>query len=161
MEERHMEFKTEDIFEIARTIWEATLLTPIALDESGSIGNRPRAIASCIQITGAWNGAVLLDCTIEAAQSAAKVMFGVEPADLSAADTQDAIAELSNMIGGNIKALVSGKCFLSLPAVVEGGDYRARVPGARMVNRVSFTALGQTIMITVLEKNAKERTAAA
>jgi hypothetical protein len=56
-----MDFKAEDIFQIAGTIWEATIGLPIELETSGAIGNRPRAMAACIQIAGAWNGAILLD----------------------------------------------------------------------------------------------------
>jgi chemotaxis protein CheX len=147
-----MDFKTEDIFQIAGTIWEATIGMPIDPETSGTIGNRPRSMAACIQIAGAWNGAILLDCPVEVARLAASVMFSAEPGKVSMADMQDALAELVNMVGGNIKALLPETCFLSLPAVVEGGDYSARVPGTKLAARIEFLCSGHVVSLTILGK---------
>src|SRR5262249_23106587 len=145
-------FNPEEILQLAATIWEATLGLPIKPEESGSIGARSRVTAACIQLTGAWNGAILLDCPADVARRAASIMFSVAPADATVSDLQDAVAELVNMIGGNVKGLIPDQCYLSLPAVVEGGDYSARVPGSRMINRIPFSCDGHTVTISILEK---------
>ncbi|MCX5660789.1 MAG: chemotaxis protein CheX [Planctomycetota bacterium] len=155
-----MKFNPDDIMMLAGTIWESVLSLPIETDEPGSVGNHPRSMAACIQISGAWNGAILLDCPVEFARLAASVMFSTEPANAALPDLQDAIAELVNMIGGNIKGLLPETCFLSLPAVVEGGDYSARVPGSTPVGRVAFVCQGHRVSIVILEKT-REETAAA
>ena len=158
-----MEFKTEEIFQLTGTIWESMLSLPLE-PESGS-GETPgasaaRSTAACVQITGAWNGAVLLDCPAELARRAASILLGVEQAAVTVYDLQDAVAELVNMIGGNIKGLLPPTCFLSLPAVVEGGDYSTRIPGSRLVRRIGFTCLGQGLSINILEKIRNQSAAA-
>jgi hypothetical protein len=147
-----MDFNPDDIFQIAGTIWEATIGRPIEHDYTGAIGNRPRSLAACIQIAGAWNGAILLDCPVEVARLAASVMFNTTPDDVTVSDQQDAIAELVNMLGGNIKALLPEPCHLSLPSVVEGGDYSTRVPGTRLVNRGAFLCEGHVVSLAIVEK---------
>mgnify|MGYP000455482940 CR=1 FL=1 len=158
-----MTFNAEEIYQIASTIWEATIglqIQPDSQDALASIGNRPRSTAACIQITGAWNGAILLDCPVEFARKAASIMFSCDVASVTTADLQDAVAELVNMIGGNFKALLPETCFLSLPAAVEGGDYSTRIPGSTMLGRVPLSCEGIAMSISVLEKT-QERTIAA
>jgi chemotaxis protein CheX len=90
----------------------------------------------------------------------AAAMFSTEPCKTSVGDMQDALAELVNMIGGNIKALLPDGCFLSLPAVVEGGDYSARVPGTRLASRVEFVCSGHVVSLSILGKT-RDRAAVA
>jgi CheY-specific phosphatase CheX len=154
-----MNFNPDELISLTATIWEAILRLPIAPETGGAVGNRPRSAAACIQITGAWNGAILLDCPDDFARRAASIMFGKALSAVTVADLQDAIAELVNMIGGNFKALLPEVCFLSLPSVVEGGDYSTRVPGSSLLGRVAFLCEGQSLSIVVLEK-MRERAAA-
>jgi chemotaxis protein CheX len=151
-----MIFNPDEIFELAQTIWETMLGLPIEPGASEAVGNRPRSIVSCVQITGAWNGAILLDCPGEIAQRAAATMFSTEPQNLTPLDLQDAMAEVTNVIGGHWKSLLPGACQLALPSVVEGGDYSTRVPGTRALGRVAFTCLGHNVSISVLEKKQQE-----
>jgi len=155
-----MTFNADEIFQIASTIWDTAIGVPIELATTGSINNRSRSTAACIQITGAWNGAILLDCPIEVARKAASVMFSTDEPNLTTADLQDAVAELVNMLGGNFKALLTGTCYLSLPAAVEGGDYSTRIPGSMTLGRLALSCEGYAMSIAVLEKT-QSRTIAA
>jgi len=155
-----MNFNPEEIYQITATIWEAALGLRIGPGSPDSIGNHARSTAACIQITGAWNGAILLGCPAELSRLAASIMFSSDAAKVTIADLQDAVAELVNMIGGNFKALLPETCYLSLPSVVEGGDYSARVPGSTLLGRVPFICEGHVVSITVLEKMNQQSAAA-
>ena len=155
-----MEFESPQIYQIAETIWNATLGVPIAPDSGQACASSERATAACIQITGAWNGAILLVCPADVARHAASVMFSAAPAEMKVADLQDAVAELVNMIGGNIKGLLPETCHLSLPAVVEGGDYSTRIPGSRLATKIAFDCDGKPVSISILEKIAQQTAAA-
>ena len=74
---------------------------------------------------------MLLQVPEAVARRAAAVMFELDASAASLEDMQDAVGELTNMTGGNVKALLEGQCALSLPAVVEGRDYSIPCPGAR------------------------------
>jgi chemotaxis protein CheX len=146
-----MDLKNEDILQIAGMIWESIL--DLKIDpEFSAVTARTRSTVTCIQITGVWNGAILLDCPAEVARLAASIMFDTPIGDVKTSEFQDAVAELVNMIGGNIKALLPEPCFLSLPTVIEGGDYCARVPGSRMRHRVHFGSESHEVVVTLLEK---------
>jgi chemotaxis protein CheX len=155
-----MTFNAQEVYQIAATVWEATLELNVECAASEPVQAGNRSTVSCIQITGAWNGAILLECTAEAARRAAAIMFATEPAQVTTGDLQDAVAELANMIGGNFKALLPETCYLSLPSVVEGGDYSTRVPGSRTLGRVGFTCEGHAVSISILER-IEEQVAAA
>ena len=62
-------------------------------------------------------------------------MFGAEPGDLSDDEVSDALGELTNMVGGNIKSLLPAPSQLSLPSVAAGESCTVRVPGAVRISR--------------------------
>jgi chemotaxis protein CheX len=155
-----MTFNADEVFQLTATIWDAMLGLTLERESSGATANYPRSTASCIQITGAWNGAILLDCPVDIARQAAAIMFSRDIADVTVSDLQDAVAELVNMIGGNFKALLPETCYLSLPAVVEGGDYSTRIPGSKVLGRLAFNCQGHAMSIAVLERIADRAQAA-
>ena len=147
-----MAFNSNDIFQITSTIWEATLGRPIEHESPSPAGPRPPSMCACIQIAGAWTGAIMLDCPVEVARIAAAAMFNTEATNTTVQDHQDALAELVNMLGGNIKALLPEPCFLSLPSVVHGGNYSSKMPGSKQVHHFGFAYAGYPISIQFFEK---------
>ena len=51
---------------------------------------------------------------------------------------RDVLGELANMIGGNLKSVLSRGIQLSMPSVVDGSDYCLRVCGAEVRERLGF-----------------------
>jgi len=76
----------------------------------------------------------------------------VDPADTTPEEVTDALGELANMIGGNVKALLPEPCRISLPAVADGMDYRLSVPGARPVTAVTWSCESEPLMVRLLER---------
>lgn len=155
-----MNFKDQDVVRIVEMIWGSVLgMECVAVAEVPA----PAAgtMAACVQITGAWQAAVVLCCPEAFAAAAAAAMFGSPAEDATATDMQDALAELVNMIGGNLKGVLEtpDACQLSLPAVVAGADYTARVPGSRPLNRVAVRCGEHTLVVNVLEKLPAARAA--
>jgi chemotaxis protein CheX len=149
----------EELEQIAGDIWSTILgldLRPAgtALAPAPPAGDGPRVFTGCILITGDWEGAVTLDLPSGLARRAGAIMFGSAPEDVADAEIRDVVGELTNMTGGNVKALVGGTCQLSLPAVTEGVDYLLSLPGSSVVNRVQLDCDGQTLLVTVLERTA-------
>lgn len=149
----------EEITQLTTSVWDSILHLPIE-PESGPLPETQRTIAACVQITGAWRGAVALSCGEELAAEAATVMFAIDGGKPARNDLQDALGELVNMIGGNIKALLPETCHLSLPSVVEGSDYRVRVPGSRLVTQVPMRCGSHTLIVSLLESEEQQQAAA-
>jgi chemotaxis protein CheX len=146
-----MQFLEEEISQVTSTVWESVLGIGLVRRHDRPVVPA-RVVSGCVQFTGAWEGACLIECSAEFARVAAGTMFGVEPAAASLADTQDAIGELANMTGGNVKALLPEPCRLSLPTVSEGTDSTTSVPGSEVVTTVVFDCAGSALTVRLLKK---------
>lgn len=146
-----MQFLEEEIRHVAETVWESVL--GVSLVRQASIPSAPaHALSGCVHFTGAWEGAVTIECSTEFARQAAATMFGVELDAASVSDTRDAIGELANMTGGNVKALLPEPCRLSLPTVVDGADVATRMTGGELVTSVAFECQGSPLVVRLLKK---------
>jgi chemotaxis protein CheX len=127
------------------------LLDVVAAANAPPPRNDPR-LTACVQIAGAWKGAVMFDASVSFSRQVAAIMFNVAEGDTTAADSQDALAELANMIGGNLKSLLPGPSFVSLPSVTEGNDYSLSVPGTRLISRVQLDCQDELLEVALLEE---------
>ena len=142
----------QDIPEIAYSIWETLFSLPLATADAGAEPTEgTRGLTGCVQIDGAWDGAVLLECPTALARQLAAELFRPD-GETTAEEVRDTIGELTNMLAGNIKALLPEPSRISLPAVAEGDDYDLRVMGTQAVARVAFTCADETFVVTVLER---------
>lgn len=112
-----------------------------------------RSLTGTVQITGDWNGAVMVECSDRLARQATATMFGMEIDEVTEEDVHDTVGEIANMTGGNLKSLLPGSCQLSLPTVTSGIDYEHSVRGSRVVERVAFDAVGESLVVTRIERS--------
>ncbi len=142
-----------DICSMVQAIWETVLDLPACPCPEAALPARcERTVAGCVQITGPWEGTVAIHCGADTARRAAGIMFGLSPEETGLSDVQDAMGELANMVGGNLKGLMPEGCQLSLPTVVEGSDFTLRVPGSRPVTRTAFSCDGRPMLVSLLER---------
>jgi chemotaxis protein CheX len=114
-----MSVNAEDLVRMAQDVWSQVLQA-----EAVPAEGEPSAVATgCIQITGAWKGAVVLTVEAGLPQAAAAIMFQIEAAAVGDGDARDALGELTNMLGGHVKAMLPGPSQLALPAVLPGADH--------------------------------------
>lgn len=108
--------------------------------------------AASIQITGEWTGCVVLDLAPETAQGVAAAMFRIATDEVSALDRQEVAAELVNMIGGNLKSLLPGPSFLSLPTVTIGREFDVHVHAAERIEDQGFVTDFGPLRLRLYEK---------
>ena len=147
-----MQCETQDIVTLAQDVFRLTLgleLQPLG-EALVAAPAEARTIEGCIHVTGEWAGAVVLQCARPLADRVAHIMFSLGQRAPALADVQDAFGEITNMVGGNIKALNDGQCYLSLPSVVEGGDFSLRIPGTAVLRTVAFECEGEPLLVHVL-----------
>lgn len=152
-----LDFEPE-LTEITERVWASLMEVPLLPRQPGQPGPAPgsRTFTGCVQITGAWEGAVTVHCSEMLAKVLSAAMFMVDPEDTTPEEVTDALGELANMVGGNVKALLPEPCRISLPAVADGMDYRLSVPGARPVTAVTWTCAGEPLMVRLLERRTAE-----
>ncbi len=121
-----MRLTHEDLFEILETIWSTQLGFELDDNEQSDAVTKEAEeslMTGTVQISGGFAGAVHLICGRSVVRAAAARMFSVPEAELTDEDLRDALGELTNMVGGNVKTLLPGSEFISLPTVIEGSNY--------------------------------------
>ena len=139
----------EHIIEITREVWSSFLqleLEPVDPDTMPVDGPR---FTGVVNISGAWQGSVVVECAAAHAVAAAEAMFAAEPGSLSGDEVGDALGELTNMVGGNIKSLLPAPSALALPSVAEGDSYTVRVPGADLVSKVALVCASGIVHVSL------------
>ncbi len=141
----------EDIIAVTQNVF-ATMLELEALAvETTSVPKRWEPITGCIQISGEWTGAVIIQCSESLARTIASRYLEVGLANISESDVQDVFAELTNMIGGNIKGQVLAPSFLSIPTVTSGHDFEFPLAGSKVVRDLALECDGEVFRVTMCE----------
>lgn len=101
-----------------------------------------------VQITGKWNGALLLTLPSSLVNTLTETLFSLEPGKTTTEDRKDAVGELTNMIGGNIKALLPQPCKLSVPLLGLEGQEQL-FPSTEMVTHCQFECQGKSFALSL------------
>ena len=143
-----MHLSSDDVAQIVQEVFSSMLgldIEPIEIE----IDNSGAAVAGSVGVSGATDCLIRMEMQEEAARAVAGAMFGLEAPDVSDDDIADAVGELTNMVGGNIKSLLPEPSTLSLPVVAQGKSPTLRVPGGKPLLEASFVAGGLPLNLTV------------
>ena len=148
-----MQFLEQEILEITETTWQSMLgldIHPCALP--ASMGAVAGYLTGKVEISGSWTGAVLLHGSRELAEAAAALIFAHEPGGGSEQDSLDAMYELTNIIGNNIKSLLPEPCQLSLPCVKATTEEQLRIVGMERMSELVFDCQNQPLFVSVWQQ---------
>lgn len=140
----------EDLVGLTAAIWESVL-------GMGAVPVPPRLaesmagpmVTACVNIGGDWDGSVALTFPTALCRRLASGMFGLDEAELDDELVQDAVGELANIAGGNVKGMVPGETVLSLPQVISGNGLTITVPGTRLLCAAAFDCEGDLFTVAV------------
>lgn len=138
----------DDVVELTRLIWETVL--GLAVEGPLGEGGDTLDVSLSVDISGNWEGTVSLAMPRALARSAAAAMLSVPEDEVPPNELRDAVGELANMIGGNVKGILPGPNRLSLPHAPTGED-AARAP--REAKRLWFESGGKTFSVTVARRS--------
>lgn len=144
-----MTLTTDSVQALTRDAWLSVLGEEVQCDIP--VPAVAPAVTSCVHITGEWDGAVTVGCSRELARSITEAMFGMDDGEAQAADIEDAIGELVNIIGGGLKSMLPGTSMLSLPTVTEG--VTMTFPGSELVLSEAFESNGEALVVAVHQRN--------
>ena len=142
---------SEQITEIVQEVWASFLSMsllphPLGADAPALEG---QTVTGCVHVSGEWTGSVFLSCDVAVAAAAAEAMFAADPGSLSDEEVSDAVGELTNMVGGNIKSLLPAPSRLSVPTIAVGASGSVRVPGAVLLDRVALLSAPGPLHISI------------
>ena len=144
---------SSDIKQMTDEIWSGMLQINLQ-PRHGNVKSK-RGIGACVQITGAWEGAVRVDCSLGLARLATARFLAVSPSEVAIDQIRDAMGELANMSAGSVKPLLPRPCQLSLPSVADGTDYTLTVPQGEMILESEFEFEGERLCITLLQRRIR------
>lgn len=113
--------RAEDLKQIAASVFSAML--GLDLQEPVSPESwraAARILTAAVQLSGEWQGAVLLQCPGHQACTFAARFLGMSPPPEVDDEVRDVMGELANMIAGNLKCTLQPGIRLSIPSVMEG-----------------------------------------
>ena len=112
-------------------------------------------VSASVSIVGPWNGVVVVSTTVVGADQVAAALLGMTVEEVEPGDVDDAIGELVNIVGGNVKSVLPGPSSLSLPLVAHGS---ANVAGrdAQIVAQAALEWRGEHVEIAVWSSTSTE-----
>jgi chemotaxis protein CheX len=140
------ELELEDIRLVTNDVWTSFLATYGPLEWAASPMQAPELVQASVAIHGDWAGTVTLEMSPETAETAARTMLHLDTVEPD--DVRDALGELVNMIGGNIKSLLPPGSTLGLPSVAPA-PLRPLPASVTEHYRVELTWAGTPIRIRV------------
>jgi chemotaxis protein CheX len=145
---RTIRVATEEVF--------ATMLgAAIEFDETAQ-SDPDNGMMALVGLTGKWSGAGTLSCSPALGNQAAMTMFMSEPTpDPNAINDEvlDAVAELTNMVVGNIKNTLEqhlGPMAISIPSVIYGRNFHFRSLTGKMIASMAFRWNDQPLEIKIV-----------
>jgi chemotaxis protein CheX len=145
----------EDLLAIAEQVW-ASYLDPEGVSPllPAAPAEPSHDVCGSVSVTGAWRGHIVVNCSLTASRNAAAALLGVDLMDVTQADITDAVGELANIIGGNVKSLLPEPAALSLPVVLVDGN--TGWPAVVELCQLDAEWLGEPVTIRVLESSVKK-----
>jgi CheY-specific phosphatase CheX len=79
-------------------------------------------------------------------------MFDMPVEAISPDELRDAVGEVANILGGNVKTLIAGKCRLSLPSVAEVEDRSVFAASEKHLMNVWFESEGERFVVQLVAR---------
>lgn len=123
-------------------------------------------LITLVGITGDWGGSVVFCCSPVLASMICSRMLGTE-ADHSKPvideEVLDAVAEITNMMIGNIKnglEVLTGPMAISVPTVIHGRNFQFKNAGGMKGTAVGFVSEGEQFEVRIALAPVSEQSAA-
>lgn len=109
------------------------------------------SLTASVQFVGEWHGALLLQCGARQAAAFTRALMPEPQPAYSDEDVRDALGEVINMVGGNLKSILLPGVVLSMPSVVHGSDYALHICRSNAVKTVNFASDLGTFSVSLVQ----------
>lgn len=142
--------EASELSQIVASVFETMMGLEVWCDEADWTPGTDRMTAT-VHLTGDWNGALLVECDQRQACILAGRFLSMEVPETVDDVVRDVLGEIANMVGGNLKCIMTSGIRLSMPTVVDGSSYAMRICGSDVCERLSFACEAGRFWITALE----------
>lgn len=135
----------QDVAQMASDLFSAMLNMPFDSTPRADVTHSDNSLEASIRIEGDWQAEIRVIAGEQLAQRIASAMFATEVDTLQNDEIRDAMGEVVNVIGGNVKGVIDQNCSLSLPHV---GCPNPELPGHAI--SLTFTCDGSPLTVVLI-----------
>jgi CheY-specific phosphatase CheX len=144
-----VEISPAELTQVVESVFGTMLGLDVRSGETAWSPGTDRLIAA-VHLTGEWHGAVLVECGPAQACAFAERFLSIERPAAVDDVVRDVLGEVANMIGGNLKCVLTRGLRLSMPSVVSGSHCHLRVCRSGLHLRQAFVCAEGPFWVTVL-----------
>jgi hypothetical protein len=148
-----MQVDEQQILSFSRELWANQLglsITPLPT-EPGMTQNE-KVLSSCINVSGPFQGAIVLECPESVVRHAAAMLFAADGDEPSEEDIHDALKELAAMVGKRMRSILPESTRLSRPSVVADLDRSEALERMQGLSDLKLSCEGRPVRIALLQK---------
>ena len=149
-----MQFLENEIAHYTEMVWDTSLSLTVSKTDTEALQAETLAPRCAIQITGKWNGWLVLVLSKELTRMATNSFFGPGSAE-DPELLEDTLKELANQIGGNLKNLFPSPTQLNIPVASLNGT-QLEFPETEIRTQLKFNIQGQLLETLLLENQSAE-----
>jgi chemotaxis protein CheX len=151
-----MQFLESEIQQYNKLVW-STLLGFDIQPESGTFEfSSENMVTGSVQVTGKWNGVITLYLPSPLVNQITETLFSLKSGEANPETKKDAIGELINMVGGNIKSMLPQPSALSTPIFAMEGQSQ-QFPFTQRVTQCKFTCNDSSFALSLYEQEPAEK----
>ncbi len=147
-----MQFLESEISHYAELVWDTALSLKVSKTDADDSQLDPKSPKCAIQMTGRWNGWLVIVLSEKLTHIATDSFFGPGSAQEQEL-LEDTLKELANQVGGNLKNLFPSPTSLNLPVVPLDGT-QLEFPETEMRTQLKFDSQGHPMEIRLLENQS-------
>lgn len=145
MSSQTFEIVNTDVAAVIEALWTSILGLGLEARESHPGPAESLVENAVVSIVGAFTGCVRLQCGSRLSNKFARILHGSD--EPSPQERTEALAEVAQLVAGNLKGLLPGPTRRSLATVFEGEALR--LPQARPLATVDFRSDGEPLRVTL------------
>lgn len=149
-----MQLTEIDLHEVNESVWQAMLGFELVPCEPVPTQPDETYLVGAVTITGGADVSVMIQIPIGLARRLGSVMFGEDETSISDDEIFDALGEMANMVGGNVKGVLAADSKLSLPTVTEGREVRWSTPGGATISETFYQCEQWTVRTVMFGRAA-------
>ena len=146
-----MRLDERQILSASKELWTSHLGLTVLPPTDAAIDPEEKTWSSCVKISGAWQGAILLECPESIVRHAAVMLFSVEGEDLSDDEFQDSVKELADMFGKKMRPYLPEETKISRPSIVEDRDDCKALAGMQGLSELRLSCEGRLVRVVLFQ----------
>jgi len=146
-----MRLDERQILTASKELWTSHLGLTVLPPTEVANGAQETTWSSCVKISGAWQGAILLECPESIVRHAAVMLFASDGEDLTQDEFEDSVKELADMFGKKMRPFLPEETKISRPSIVDDHESCKALAGMQGLSELRLSCEGRLVRVVLYE----------